>query len=116
MPVKTNLSLRYQTAIRALILVLAGMLIGGTLAMHLHGQSQSSQASHVQERQNRQDQDLIGVQIKVSIMEGTIANLLTKLDHLQSEADTTQAMGAGIGIAITGLQLLGFFTKSRQGG
>jgi hypothetical protein len=49
-------------------------------------------------------------------MDTTLQALLIKVDRLQSEADTTEAMGAGIGIAITLLQLLGFIAKFKQGG
>lgn len=47
-------------------------------------------------------------------MEATVAEMNRKVDALKSEADTTEAMGAGIGLAITFLQILGFFAKSRN--
>lgn len=112
MPERVSHNLRLQTAIRALILVLAGMLMGGSLAIHLHGQSKPR---HLDLSDQAQD-SLITMSVKVNMMDATVMSLSTKLDRLQSEADTTQAIGTGIGISITLLQLLGFFTKSRQGG
>lgn len=112
LPERVSHNLKLQTAIRALILVLAGMLMGGSLAIHLHGQSKPH---HLDLSDQAQD-SLITMSVKVNMMDATVMSLSTKLDRLQSEADTTQAIGTGIGISITLLQLLGFFTKSRQGG
>jgi hypothetical protein len=106
LPPPTERMIRFHLTLRALVLVLAGMLIGGALAVHLRGQSPPSRKSA--------DVEMIAVTTKVSIMEGTLNELVKKVDRIQSEADTTEAMGAGIGLAITGLQLLGFFTKARR--
>jgi peptidoglycan hydrolase CwlO-like protein len=110
LPQKTKNNLTLQAVIRGLLFVLAGMLIGGSLAIHVHGQGAPAP------RITRQDADIIATSTRVNIMEQNLQSLVNKVDHLQSEADTTEAMGAGIGLAITLLQLLGFFAKSKQGG
>lgn len=97
-----------QFFIRALILLLAGILIGGGVSMRLHGQPYTSA------RTITTDPAVIVVATRVSILETNVAAMSAKMDHIQSEADTTEAMGAGIGLAITFLQLLGFFTKKGQ--
>ena len=109
MPPKAEHSIKFQTAIKALITMLAGMLIGGALAVHLKGQSHSGGYPTSAEG------EMIALTTRVSIMDGTLGELVKKVDHLQSEADTTEAMGAGIGFTITGLQLLGFFARGRRG-
>jgi hypothetical protein len=102
-------NLRFQAFLRALLLVCAGGLIGSGVSIRLHGQS----VAHVT---HLEDPNVIAISTRVTIMDTTLQALLIKVDRLQSEADTTEAMGAGIGIAITLLQLLGFIAKFKQGG
>lgn len=97
--------LKAQIMIKILIVLFAGMLIGGGLAIRLHGQGLN--------RLSANNSDMIIMTTKVGIMDTTLQELVRKVDHLQSEADTTEAMGAGIGLAITFLQLLGFFARSK---
>ena len=109
MPKKLEHNLRFQAFLRALLLVCAGGLIGSGISMRLHGQS----VAHIA---HLEDPNVVAISTRVAIMDTTLQALLTKVDRLQSEADTTEAMGAGIGIAITLLQLLGFIAKFKQGG
>ena len=89
--------------VRGLLFVLAGMLLGSALVLRLHAQPQHGLS----------DREAIAVTIKVGTLEASISELTRKVDALKSEADTTEAMGAGIGLAITFLQLLGFFARGR---
>lgn len=108
MEAKIQRAMLVEFVIKCLGLVLAGMLTGAFLAVRLH--AQPLRGSGV----SQGDRDVIAVTMKVSMMEGTLAELNRKVDALKSEADTTEAMGAGIGLAITFLQILGFFAKSRN--
>jgi hypothetical protein len=47
-------------------------------------------------------------------MKESMHDLTAKVEKVQSQADITQATGAGIGLAITFLQLLGLFVKSKE--
>jgi len=105
---KEQFSIKLQILSKAVILIMAGILIGGGVSLRLHGQPFANS------RVITTDPSVIVVATRLSILESNTKDISTKLDHLQSEADITEAMGAGIGIAITFLQLLGFFTKKGQ--
>ena len=98
--------LKAQIMIKILIVLFAGMLIGGGLAIRLHGQGLN--------RLSANNSDMIIMTTKVGVMDTTLQELVRKVDHLQSEADTTEAMGAGIGLAITFLQPWGFLPDPRH--
>lgn len=99
--------LKLQAITRALIFILSGMLIGSGMVSHVHAQSLHQELRIL-------DPETIVLTTKVSIMEATLTNLVTKVDNIQSEADTTKAMGAGIGVTITLLQLLGFLVSRKE--
>ena len=90
-----------------MIFILAGMLIGGGMVIHIHAQSFPHTVKVL-------DPETIVLTTKVGIMEVTLTNLVAKVDNIQSEADTTKAMGAGIGATITLLQLLGFLVSRKE--
>lgn len=102
-----------QVLIRSTILLLTGMILGGFLVNRLHGQSHNNltgtEYQHIETMSS-----ITALNVKVSGLEATVAEISRKLDKVQSQADTTEAMGAGIGLAITFLQLLGFFVKSKE--
>ena len=104
MTAETRRAATLVVVVRGLLFVLAGMLIGSALTLSLHAQSHNL---------SQGDREAIAVTIKVGALEASIADLTRKVDALKSEADTTEAMGAGIGLAITFLQLLGFFARGR---
>ena len=108
MPQKSYNTLKFHAIIRALIFILAGMLIGSGLVTHVHAQSYHSTSQKIL------DPETIVLTTKVGIMEATLTSLVTKVDNIQSEADTTKAMGAGIGVTITLLQLLGFLVSRKE--
>lgn len=108
MPQKPYNTLKFHAIIRALIFILAGMLIGSGLVSHVHAQSLHSTGQKIL------DPETIVLTTKVGIMEATLTSLVTKVDNIQSEADTTKAMGAGIGVTITLLQLLGFLVSRKE--
>jgi len=107
LPPKKYNRLKLEAIIRALTFILAGMLIGGGLATHIHAQSLHSGIRTL-------DPETIVLTTKVGILETTLTSLVTKVDNIQSEADTTKAMGAGIGVTITFLQLLGFLVSRKE--
>ena len=108
LPQKPYNTLKFHAIIRALIFILAGMLIGSGLVTHVHAQSLHSTGQKIL------DPETIVLTTKVGIMEATLTSLVTKVDNIQSEADTTKAMGAGIGVTITLLQLLGFLVSRKE--
>ena len=106
---KEHSNVKIQLLIKALVLILAGMLIGSGLSMRLHGQSSIGYGVS----KSLTDPNVIVVATRLQILESNQKDLSNKLDHLQSQADVTEATGVGIGLAITFLQLLGFFTKQK---
>lgn len=107
LPTKKYNTLALHSIIRSLISILAGMLIGGGLVSHIHAQSIHSTVKIM-------DPETIVLTTKVGMMETVLTSLVTKVDNIQSEADTTKAMGAGIGVTITFLQLLGFLVSRKE--
>jgi hypothetical protein len=114
LPERKQNRLRFITLIKALVFVLAGMLIGSGISVRLHGQSSGNSSSSNSSKFEKLDPQTIILTTKVSMMDVTLNSLMSKVDHLQSEADTTEAMGAGIGVAITFLQLLGFLAARKE--
>lgn len=107
LPTKKYNTLALHSFIRSLIFILAGMLIGSGLVSHIHAQPLHSVIKIM-------DPETIVLTTKVGMMETILTSLATKVDNIQSEADTTKAMGAGIGVTITFLQLLGFLVSRKE--
>lgn len=114
-PVRCGLSkhakflVRVHTVLSTLITFLIGIFIGSMLLYH-HAVGQDFNKF----KQQQESGKVIELSVQVSMMSGILQTLSSKLDQVKSEADTTQAMAAGIGIAIMFLQLLGFFVKSKS--
>jgi len=107
LPCSKEKSIKLQLAIKALILMFAGMLIGSALAIRLRGQAYHPNIGKL-------DPETIILTTKVSMMETTLTTLVNKVDKIQSQADTTEAIGTGIGVSITFLQLLGFLVSRKE--
>lgn len=106
---------KFQFMVRVLTLILLGMFLGSMLTIRLHGQGQPLSRmnnGYIPITQNQEQ--LVILSTKVTFIDSTVQDLSKKMDQLKTEADATQYMGAGIGIAITFLQLLGFLAKNKE--
>jgi len=116
-PVRKKLSkrsiflIRLHTAMKSIVAVLIGAFISGMLMLHVKAQNTQT---YTQFKQQQGQEKVIELSVQVSMLTSTVKDLSTLYAQLKSEADTTQAMGTGIGIAIMFLQLLGFFVKSKS--
>ena|ERR1700685_975389 len=111
-PIKENNNLKIQLAAKSLIMLFAGILIGGALSLRLHGQP-SVESLLVPKMLSNTDPNILVVATRLGIVESNVNDNSRKIDHLSSELATVEGTGVGIGLAITGLQLLGFFVKSK---
>ena len=95
-----------------LVGVLFGCLLVSFITTRAKGQSNNSNNSHFNAVTVSTDIAVLTTELRS--MKESVHDLSTKVDKIQSQADITQATGAGIGLAITFLQLLGLFVRTKE--